>query len=243
MNGIFLGESLSFSVKKFFLKGRIQTEGSQKNDLTVFSYTRADWVSLSKHIEGKPFVPYCISNVDMMVSLWYERLYKCFQSHIPTKTRHRISFAPWVSNETSNLVKRKQTLQKALQTQANENRQRKLEALNGKILPALETDQLNFENTVSAGGKFSDVQWYFKSIKKTTQFLAEMFLENENATTDLKTAEFFTIFAQSVFTSTYYQNQPELTSPMKIEKMHFIQSEKNLLLGTSMLPKQNFPMG
>ena len=70
----------------------------------------------------------------MVVSLLFECLYKCFQSHIPTKTRHRRSLAPWVSNETSNLIKRKQTLQKALHKQANENRQRKLEALNEKIV-------------------------------------------------------------------------------------------------------------
>ena len=73
----------------------------------------------------------------MMVSLWYERLYKCFQSHIPTKTRQRLSLAPWVLNETSNLNKREQTLQKALQKQANENRQRKKELLTGTILLAL----------------------------------------------------------------------------------------------------------
>ena len=68
-----------------------------------------------------------------------------------------MSLAPWGSNETSNLIKRKQTFQKVLQKQAHENRQRKLKALNGKILLALETHQLNFENTVFAGGKFSDV--------------------------------------------------------------------------------------
>ena len=94
----------------------------------------------------------------MMVSLWYEWLYKCLQSHIPTKTRHSMSLAPWVSNETSNLIKRKQTLQKALQKQTNENRQRKLELLNGKIILALEIDQRNVENTVFAGGKFSGFQ-------------------------------------------------------------------------------------
>ena len=161
-----------------------------------------------------------------MVSLWYEWLYKSFQSHIPTKTRHRMSLGPWVKKETSNLIKRKQTLQKALQKQANANIQRQLEALHGKILLALETDQRNFENTVFAGGKFSDIQKNFKSIKKTTQFPAEIFLENETATKDLEKAQLFNTFAHSVNTSTDYQIKPELKSPMKIEKMHFTQPEK-----------------
>ena len=183
-------------------RAEFKREESKKNDFTVLSYTRVDLVSLSTHIEENHFVRYCPSNVDMMVSLWNEWLYKCFQSHIPTKTRHRMSLALWVSNETSNLLKRKQTLQMALQKQANDNRQRKLEALNGRTLLSLETDQRYFEITVFAGRKFSDNQKHFKSIKKTTQFLAENFLENGIATTDLENAELFNIIAQSVFTST-----------------------------------------
>ena len=178
-----------------------------------------------------------------MVSLWYEWLYKCFQSHIPTKTRHRMSLAPWVSNETSSLIKRKRRLQKALQKQANENRLRKLEALIGKILLALETDQLNFGNTVFACEKFSDIQKYFKSIKKTTQFPAEMFLETEIGTTDLEKAELFSIFAQPVFTSTDYQSKPELKSPMKIGKMHFTQSEVKSALENLDVAKAKGPDG
>ena len=97
-----------------------------------------------------------------------------------------MGLSPWVSNETSNLIKKKQTLQKARQKQANENRLRKLEALNGKVFLSLEIDQSNFENTVFAGGKFSDIQRYCRKIKKTTQFPAEMFLKNEIVTTDLE---------------------------------------------------------
>ena len=77
-------------------RAEFKRKEAKKNDFTVFSHTRADWVSLSKHIEENHFVSYCLSKVDMMVSLWYEWLYKSFQSHIPTKTRHRKSLAPWV---------------------------------------------------------------------------------------------------------------------------------------------------
>ena len=93
---------------------------------------------------------------------------------------------------------------KTLQKQANENRQRKLETLNGYFFPTLETDQLNFEKPIFAGGKFSDIQKYFKSIKKTRQFPAEMFLEIEIGTTDLEKAELFNVFAQSFCSSTDY---------------------------------------
>ena len=93
-----------------------------------------------------------------------------------------------------------------------------------------------------AGGKFSDIQKYFRSIKKTTQFPAETFLENEIGTTDLEKAEFFNTFAQSVFTSTDYESKPELKS-MKIEKMHFIQSEIKSALENLDVAKANGPAG
>ena len=86
-------------------RAEFKRKEAKKNDFTVFSYTRVDWVSLSKHIEENPFVLYCLSNVDMMVWLWYKWLYKFFQSHMPTKTRHRMSLPTWVSNETFNLFK------------------------------------------------------------------------------------------------------------------------------------------
>ena len=112
-----------------------------------------------------------------------------------------------------------------------------------KKLLALETDQLNFENTVFAGGKFSDIQKYFNSIKNTTQFSAEMLLENEIGTTDLEKAELFNIFAQFVVTSTDCQSKPELESPMKIEKMHFTQFEIKFALENLDVAKAKGPDG
>ena len=70
-----------------------------------------------------------------------------------------------------------------------------------------------------------------------------MFLENEIVTTDLEKAELFNIFAQSVFTSTDYQNKPELKSPMKIEKMHFNQSEIKSALENLVVTKAKGPDG
>ena len=140
-------------------------------------------------------------------------------------------------------LKGKKTLQKALQKRANENRPRKLETQNGKTIPALETAQRNFENTIFASGKFSDIHNYFKSIKETTQFPAEMFLGNETATTDLEKAELFNIFAQSIFTSTDYQSKPELKSPMKNEKLHFTQSEISAAFGNLGVAKAKGPEG
>ena len=112
-----------------------------------------------------------------------------------------------------------------------------------EILLALENDQRNLENTIFAGGNFSDFQKYFKSIKKTTQFPAAMFLENEIVTTDLEKAELFNIFAQSVFTSIDYQSKPELKSPMKIEKMHLTQSKINSALENLDVAKAKGPDG
>ena len=115
---------LPFRVKlsgQSWYRAEIKRKEAKKNEFTVLSYTRADGVSLSKHIEENSFVPYCLSNVDMRVLLWYEWLYKCFQSHIPTKTRHRMILAPWVSNETSILISKKKQFRRLFKNKPMKN--------------------------------------------------------------------------------------------------------------------------
>ena len=59
----------------------------------------------------------------------------------------------------------------------------------------------------------------------------------------LEKAELFNIFGQSVFTSTDYQSKPEPKSPMKIEKLHFTQSETKSALENLDVAKAKGPDG
>ena len=52
-------------------RAEFKRKEARKNDLTVFCYTRVDWVSLSKHVKENLFVTCCPSKMDMMVSLRY----------------------------------------------------------------------------------------------------------------------------------------------------------------------------
>ena len=59
-----------------------------------------------------PSLPYCFSNVDVVVDLWYDWLHKTLEKHIPKKTKHRMCLPPWVSNETSNAIKKEENNEK-----------------------------------------------------------------------------------------------------------------------------------
>ena len=45
-------------------------------DKPLFSSSKADWKGIEIKIHQKPLNPYCYSNVDVVVDLWYNNLYK-----------------------------------------------------------------------------------------------------------------------------------------------------------------------
>ena len=51
----------------------------------------ANWSEMNEYIKRNPFDPYCKSNVDLAVDLWYQWLHEILRKFLPQK------------NETSNL--------------------------------------------------------------------------------------------------------------------------------------------
>ena len=84
----------------------------EKEDFSIFSFEKANWNEIRLNIVQNPFLPYCFSNVDVVVDLLYDWLHEILEKHIPKKTKHQMSLPPWVSNETSNAIKRRNTMRK-----------------------------------------------------------------------------------------------------------------------------------
>ena len=76
-----------------------------KHDFASFAYKKANWNEITQFIIDHPFDPYCKSNVDLMVDLWYEWLHVILQDFLTIKTKHRVTLAPWVGKESSRLIK------------------------------------------------------------------------------------------------------------------------------------------
>ena len=56
-------------------------------DFSIFSYSKTDWNHIEAQIEAHLFLPYCYSNVHVIVDLWYEWLFNIFEENIPKKTK------------------------------------------------------------------------------------------------------------------------------------------------------------
>ena len=87
----------------------IHTETEVKGTNTIknerFVFHKADWNAIDKSILDKQFVPYCYSNVDELVKLWYKWLCKSIEENVPRVTSHRKNIPPWVSSSTAHQKK------------------------------------------------------------------------------------------------------------------------------------------
>ena len=74
------------------------------------SFSNVDWELVNKVISENPFDPFCLSNPKVLLSEWYTRINRIMDKTIPVKTKHRRYLPPWGSPETSNQMKRHNTL-------------------------------------------------------------------------------------------------------------------------------------
>ena len=77
-----------------------------------FSFAHADYASLSALISEFPFVGKCWSNPNVLLEEWHVWLRALMLRCIPFKTSHRNTLPPWVSPESSHLMKKLKTLKK-----------------------------------------------------------------------------------------------------------------------------------
>ena len=93
---------LNLIFKKDYIR---EKEVNNRNGFQGFSFSKPNSGEINQYINENLFNPYWYSNVDLMTELWYTWLLNIIEKHIPRKTKHRSSLAPWVTSETSNLIK------------------------------------------------------------------------------------------------------------------------------------------
>ena len=105
----------------------------EKEDFSLFLFEKANWNEIGLYIVQNPFKTFCFSNVDVVVDLWYDWLHKILEEHISKKTKHRMSLPPWVSNKTSNAIKRRNTMRKWMNKKPSPNNYLKLATLESRV--------------------------------------------------------------------------------------------------------------
>ena len=177
--------------------------------LGAFVYKKDNLNKINEFIAQLPFLPYCLSNVDLMLDLWYQWLYEILQDFLPIITKHRSELAPCVNHGSSHLIKKMKTLQLKQQRKPTPTTKLKIEHVQTNLALALQHDQQEHELRLFQDGKFTDIQRYFKSVTKSISVPAEIFLNHQSTTTDVAKADLFNDYFLSVFTQMPYRVKTE----------------------------------
>ena len=131
---------LKFNVEHFNLTRR---NASVKN---IFSFCKGDYNQLSQMLLTNKFSSYCWSNPNKVLELWYKWLEDGLEACIPKRTIHRASLPPWVSQETSHLLKCLKTARKRYPESSC-----KVQSLIEKAEIAASRDKVEYEKRLAAG--------------------------------------------------------------------------------------------
>ena len=150
-----------------------------------------------------------------MVELWFKWLHEILKDLLSLTTKHRSQLAPSVGGNSSNLIKKLNTLQLKQQRQPTPSNKIKIECLQTELTLSLQNDQHLHEMTLFKEGKLSAIQRYLKSTTKSNTIPSEIFLDQRTANTDIEKVILFNEYFQSVFTqNTYYTKIGEQNSTL-----------------------------
>ena len=114
LSSLFSSDHLPLHAKVSFDYRPVQKKApviKQKLDFGIFAYKKANWEEVNEFIRQHPLQPFCMSNVELMLDHWYEWLYKILQDLLSITTKHRSELPLWVGSNSSNLIKKLNTLQ------------------------------------------------------------------------------------------------------------------------------------
>ena len=156
------------------------------------SFASGNFDELNEEISLYPFDPICYTNCDVLVSSWYDWVTRRIEEMFPKKTSHRKLLPPWVSSETSNLIKR-------LNTARKQKPKHVVTQLELTLKEALDNDQIDYEGKLFETRCFSRIYKYFKTVKAPSRILCRLYLTKKDAVTDVEKSNLFNRFFASVY--------------------------------------------
>ena len=94
---MFRSDQMPFHGKVFFAIKLSHTQPPkpwQKLDFGAFAYKKANWNEINEFIAQHPFLPYFLSNVHLMLVLWYQWLYEILQDFLSIITNTDLNSRP-----------------------------------------------------------------------------------------------------------------------------------------------------
>ena len=118
---------------------------------------------------------------------------------VPTRTRHRQNLPPWITSESSHLLKKMQTQKRLLAAKPTSYRRNKIVELDNLVSKSCEEDRVHYQeklfNTRDSGRIFK----HLKCLKKTASLPLSMQFRYESTQSAFRKAEMFNEYFHSVF--------------------------------------------
>ena len=166
----------------------------RENARRVFSFCRTDFNALSNYITCNPFVTKCWSNTSVLAYYWQTWLHGAISAIVPKRTRHRAKLNPWISPQSSNLMKKIETIERNPRPGAE-----KILTLKSKLNDQLDRDLATYQEEL-ANSRSSEALFKNFRMLRRSDLPPVLQLGNKTVNSDLDKATIFADFFHSVYT-------------------------------------------
>ena len=130
-----------------------------------YSYCCCNYDSLLAEMAVQFFQPYCYSNVEVYVNLWYHWVYSMVDKYFPKRTKKRQKYPPWVSNKASHVLNKLSTARRNQRKKSSEISSKVIH-LEANCMELQERDRKDYETNLFAEKNGQRIFKYVKSLQK-----------------------------------------------------------------------------
>lgn len=163
------------------------------------SYGSADFGDLRRKMIEIPFKPVCFTNVNNLCGELYEYFDLILTNSVPRRSRHRQSLPPWISPETSNLMKRLSTKKSQLARKPTSYRRNQVLRLENIVIEQAELERSEYQQKLLSSRNPQIMYKHFKSLNRGASLPPQMTHKEIAVDQALGKAQLLNEFFQSVY--------------------------------------------
>ena len=161
-----------------------------------FNFNRIDHEGLNRAALDSPFLPYCWTN-PALLALGHEWLKPLLNKFVPLKSVHRSLLPPWISPETSHLMKKLNTLES--NPKLTTSNQTKLLSLKERVSSSADDDLCTYQARLSESRNSKHIFKHLKNLKKGAHLPPVLKNGADSAHSSLEKAHMLNQYFHSVF--------------------------------------------
>ena len=161
-----------------------------------FNFNKIDHEGLNRTALDSPFLPYCWTNQALLLALWHEWLKPLLNKFVTVKSVHRSRLPPWISPETSHLMKKLNTLES--NPKLTTSYQTKLLSLKERVPSGADDDLCTYQACLPESRNSKHIFKQLKNLKKGAHLPLVLKNGADSAHSSLENAQMLNQYFHSV---------------------------------------------